>query len=185
MQRGKFMTSDTTVDLDTMGRELNEAEQRALKKDVMGKTMIGLIVVLVLAVVVFILSFVIPEVIDTVKDTEVHLNRRAVRKTFTFIALGLSGIAVYMVSTLKTAFEALPEIKKAKVVDIDVDFVKDKKNDAYKHYGTIKVSIGGSIKILDVPVIENDAKYVRWKKKGKLYFVPEKFYMLGKVDDVD
>lgn len=175
---------DERMELQTMGREITEEEKKELKKDVMGKSLTGLILVLVVAIVLFILSFVIPDMIDSVNESNstVHLRGKTIRKIIVFLSAGAACIAIYMVSTLKTAFEALPEIKKAKVVEVKVIDIKEKKNTAYKNYGVVSVHVNGTPKNIDVPILDSHAKYVRWQKKGKLYFVPEKFYMLSKSD---
>ena len=178
------MSMDERIELQTMGREITEEEQKELKKDALGKSLTGLIVVLVVAVVLSILAFVIPEMVDSISESDYHLHLRgkSIRKIMIFLAALAAGIALYMVSTLKTAFEALPQIKKSKVIEVNVIDIKEKQNVAYKNYGVVTVYINGTPQNIDIPILNNHAKYVRWQKKGKLYFVPDKFYILGKSD---
>ena len=62
------MSMDERIELQTMGREITEEEQKELKKDALGKSLTGLIVVLVVAVVLSILAFVIPEMVDSISE---------------------------------------------------------------------------------------------------------------------
>lgn len=173
---------DDKIELSTMGRELTEEEKKELKKDVLGKSLTGLIVVLLVAVVLCVLAFIIPEIIDSLKDShyQLRLRHKSLRNIFFLLVAGVACIALYMVSTLKTAFVSLPYIKDAKVIEVKIIDMKQKQNVAYKNYGVVTVHIDGVPQNLDVPIMNNHVKYVRWQRKGKLYFVPEKFYIMGK-----
>ncbi len=172
------MHYEELVELNTMGRELDEDEKKMLKKDAWSKCGKGVILLLLLTIAVGVVVFIL----FAMDKNNLYLRGRGVYKLFIGAIVLLIWAIVYIFVTFKHSILALIYADKAKMVEVKEVNFKELDKAGYKHYGDIMVKINGVVKTLEVPIMRDSVKMVMWQRKGKLYFVPDKYYMLGMME---
>ena len=183
------MLDNDSVGFNYMERNITEEEIQGIKKDVRQKLVHSIIALIAFVIVSYILVRVGPSLYHNVLEN-ISLPRGTKRYSKYLLVPFIAAVVVvvrlltYGAGTLVKSIEILTYVKDARVIEVLVPEIKDKSTakKGYRYYADICMYVNGQPQAIEVPILTNSIKYIRWQKKGKLYFVHSSFYMLGKID---